>query len=163
MRRLAFALPLIPVLLLSCAPTTAVQVPSLEVQEIRLTDLSLPLPGRPAVAGLTVQLRVTNPNPVPLRLTEIQADLIIDGAAVGRLTLPEVSLPAQGQVDQPARASLPLTASTFGSVVKVARGQAVTYRLDGTFRANLGPLGQPTFGPLTLSQGVWQQPALISF
>jgi hypothetical protein len=35
------------------------------------------------------------------------------------------------------------------------------YRLEGTFVADLGALGQPSFGPYTLAQGQFKQAAIL--
>lgn len=149
----------------ACAPASQVlQVPTIDVQSVRLTRLTLPggLGGVP-VADLKLQLRVSNPNAVPLRMSNIQATLVIDGAQVGEATFPRVNVPARGSADQQADVSLPVTLSTAASFLKVARGQQVSYRLDGTFTADFGPLGPKNFGPFTLSQGQWKQNPVIPF
>lgn len=154
----------------ACAPTQPiVQVPAVEVQQVRLTGLSLPgglMPGGPLeapTAHVTLDLRVTNPNPFALTLAHVGADLVIDGANVGHVDLPAVVLPARGTAAQVAHAAVPVTLDTAAGFVKVARGQLVTYRLDGTLTVNLGPLGAQRFGPFTLSQGQWKQPPLLKF
>lgn len=150
--------------LVACAPAASVvQVPTFEVQNVRLTGLSLPSGKVPALASLTLRLRVNNPNPVPVRLARIQGRLVIDGTDVGQADLPDVRLPARGEAEQVAQLSLPVTLPTAGAFLKVARGQTVAYRVDGSFTADLGALGRPTFGPYTLAQGVWQQPAILPF
>ncbi|QFP76507.1 LEA type 2 family protein [Deinococcus sp. AJ005] len=151
--------------LAACAPVPqALQVPTIEVQSVRLTRLSLPggLGGAP-VADVKLKLRVTNPNAVPLKMSNIEAKLVIDGAQVGQAEFPRVNVPARGSADQDADVSLPVTLSTAASFLKVARGQQVTYRLDGTFTADFGPLGPKNFGPFTLSQGQWKQNPIIPF
>ncbi|MFC4639412.1 LEA type 2 family protein [Deinococcus hohokamensis] len=156
---------LVALTLSACAPTQAVlQVPSVDVQQVRLTGLSLPggFSG-PAVAQLTIDLAVTNPNPLPLRLANLAGQLVIDGAEVGQVTFPNLNLPARGTAQQVANVALPVTLSTATSFLKVARGQLVTYRLDGGFSVNLGPLGEQRFGPFTLSQGQWKQAPILPF
>ncbi|BDP42285.1 hypothetical protein DAETH_22540 [Deinococcus aetherius] len=163
MRTLLLASLLVP-LLGACAPRQSViQVPTFEVEQVRLTSLTLPSGPNPAVANLTLRLRVENPNPVPVRLANFAARLLIDGADVGRLDLPNVNLPARGGTVQSANLGLPVTLQTAGAFLKVARGQQTAYRVDGTFTADLGVLGRPTFGPFTLAQGVWQQAAILPF
>ncbi len=151
--------------LAGCAPAPQVlQVPTIEVQSGRLTRLSLPGGlGSAPVADLKLKLRVTNPNAVPLKMSNIEATLVIDGAQVGQAEFPRVNVPARGSADQDADVSLPVTLSTAASFLKVARGQQVTYRLDGTFTADFGPLGPKNFGPFTLSQGQWKQNPIIPF
>ena len=150
--------------LAACAPLQrAVQVPKLQVERIELRSLTLPSGPRPAVANLTLHLKVDNPNAAPVRLANIAGALIIDGQKVGDYALPNVNLPAKGSAQQDADLSVPVTLNTAAAFLKVARGQQVSYRLDGSFTADLGALGHPTFGPFTISQGVWQQAAILPF
>lgn len=152
----------LPAALSSCASTQPIlAVPTFKVQSVRLTNLTLPGIGRPATAYVTLQLLVNNPNPLPLQLANIAGTFILDGVNVAGVNLPDVALPARGEAVQQANLALPLTLDTLGSALKVARGQAVTYRLDGTFTADLGFLGHPSFGPYTLIQGLLQQPAIL--
>lgn len=74
-----------------------------------------------------------------------------------------MNVPARGSADQDADLSIPVTLNTAASFLKVARGQQVSYRLDGTFTADFGPLGLKNFGPFTLSQGQWKQPPVLPF
>nr|WP_232472543.1 LEA type 2 family protein [Deinococcus sp. DB0503] len=148
----------------ACAPTpSALQVPTFEVRSVRLTGLTLPSGPQPALASITLRLRVQNPNPLPVRLANIAGRLVLDGAEVGEVNLPNVNLPARGESEQVANLSLPVTLQTAGAFLRVARGQQVAYRVDGTFTADLGVLGRPSFGPFTLAQGVWQQAAIVPF
>lgn len=163
MKKLLLA-PLLALGLGACAPAQpTLQVPTFEVQSVRLTRLSLPSGSAPALASLTLRLRVQNPNPVPVRLANIAGKFVIDGQEVGTVNLPNVGLPARGEAEQRADLSLPVTLQTAGAFLRVARGQEVSYRVDGAFTADLGVLGRPTFGPFTLAQGVWQQPAILPF
>lgn len=155
---------LVPTLLPACAPLQqAVQVPTAKVESIRLSSLALPSGARPALAGVQLQLNVSNPNAVPVRLANFSGQLIIDGQAVGEVDLPNIDLPARGVAAQTADLQIPVTLNTASAFLKVARGQQVSYRLDGSFTADLGVLGRPTFGPFTLSQGVWKQAAILPF
>lgn len=156
--------PLLALGLGACAPTqAAVQVPTFEVQNVRLTGLTLPSGPNPAVASLTLRLRVNNPNPLPLRLANFSGRLILDGQDVGRADLPNLNLPARGEAEQIANLDIPVTLQTAAAFLRVARGQQVAYRVDGSFTADLGALGRPTFGPFTLAQGVWQQTPIVPF
>ena len=152
-------------LLTACAPTgqRLAYPPVIEIESIRLTGLTLPAPGRAAGAAVVLGLQVDNPNPFPLRVAQLAGTLVLDGQAVGAVVVPDLRLPARGQARHEAQLSLPVTLNTATAFLKVARGQEVSYRLDGTFTADLGPLGQPSFGPFTLSQGVWKQAPLRLF
>lgn len=162
MRRLIYLLPALA--FASCAPLQqAIKVPTIRVEGIRLNSLNLPNNVRPALANVTLHLKVGNPNNVPVKLANIAATLVLDGGKVGDVNLPNVNLPANGETMQDAELSIPVTLNTANSFLKVARGQQVSYRLDGTFTADLGALGQPSFGPFTLSQGVWKQQAILPF
>lgn len=153
--------------LAACSPTQVIQVPTVDIQNVRLTSLSVPgglfSAGGAPTANVTMTLLVTNPNALPLRMANIAGHLIIDGADVGEVNLPNVNLPARGEAQQVAQVAIPVTLNTAANFLKVARGQQVTYRLDGSFTANFGPLGAQTFGPFTLSQGQWKQPAILPF
>lgn len=162
MRPLLAVLPLLA--LASCTPLQqAVKVPTMKVEGIRLNSLALPSGVRPATANVTLKVRVTNPNAVPVRMANIFSTVIIDGEKVGDVNLPNVDLPASGDALQDANLDIPVTVSTASAFLKVARGQQVSYRLDGTFTADLGALGRPSFGPFTLSQGVWKQAPILPF
>lgn len=162
MRALFVLCPLLA--LASCAPLQqAVKVPTMKVEGIRLNSLTLPSGTRPALANVTLKTRVNNPNGVPLRMANIFSSVVIDGQKVGDVNLPNVNLPAGAETMQDANVEIPVTLSTASAFLKVARGQEVSYRLDGTFTADLGVLGQPSFGPFTLAQGVWKQAAILPF
>ena len=118
-----------------------IQVPTFQVQSVSLGGLSLPGFGGPATALLTMQLLITNPNSLGLRMANIAGDFILDGQTVAGINLPDVDLPARGSAVQRADVTLPITLSTAANFLKVARGQAVSYRLDGTFTLGLGILG----------------------
>ncbi|GHG08881.1 hypothetical protein GCM10017783_21870 [Deinococcus piscis] len=154
--------------LTACAPTQlagpVVQVPNFEPRSVRLIGLTLPgQAGQSAAADLELTVQVHNPSPFAVRLHSLAADLVLTGQPVAALVLPDIALPARGETVQTVRASVPVSLDTAAEWLKVARGQGVPYRLDGTFTADLGALGQPKFGPLTLVQGQWKQPAILPF
>ena len=161
---LLLALGLLPVGLGACAPVqAAVQVPTFEIETVRLTRLTLPSGSSPALARLTLRLRVGNPNPVPVRLAGIGGRLVLDGQDVGRVDFPNVALPARGETTQGANLQIPGTLGTDRALLLVSHGQEVASRDNGTFTADIGPLGRTSFGPFTLAQGVWQQRAILPF
>lgn len=144
----------------SCAPllTSVIKVPTFAVTQTRLTGLSL---GSPATAHVSLKLRIANPNPVPARLANIGGHFYLNGSAVGDFNLPNLNLPANGSAVQEVVLELPISFQTTAIWLQVARDREMPYRLDGTFTADLGALGQPSFGPYTLAQGLFQQPALL--
>ncbi|ADV67879.1 LEA type 2 family protein [Deinococcus maricopensis] len=146
----------------ACVPgQPLLQVPTFQVDGARLTSITLPGGGRPATATLTIALRVQNPNPLPLRVANIGGAVTLDGEDVGHVDFPNIALPARGEARQQAVVTLPITFANAGVFLRVARGQQVAYRVDGTFTVDAGPLGRPTFGPYTLVQGVLQEPAIL--
>lgn len=157
--------------LTACAPAQlagpVVQVPTFEARNMHLSSLTLapagglPGGGQGAAAGLELTVQMYNPNPFPVRLHSFSADLFLTGQRAAALILPDVALPARGTATQTVQASVPVNLNVAAEWLKVARGQAVPYRVDGSFTADLGVLGQPTFGPLTLVQGQWRQAPVL--
>ena len=157
----ALMLPL-AALLAGCAPRAAiVQVPEYKIERVRLVSLSLPGAGSPATATLSLQLLVTNTNPYPIRLARAGGRFFLDGDDVGAVELPNIDLPPGRQVEQAAVLSVPITFANLGDFLRVARGEALSYRVDGSFTVDAGVFGKPTFGPYTLSQGVIKQPKIL--
>lgn len=144
----------------SCAPALSrvVKVPTFSVQQTRLTGLTL---GSPALARVTLKLRIDNPNPVPARLANINGHFYLNGADVGTVNLPNINLPARGSTLQDALLEIPVSFQTTAIWLQVARGREMPYRVDAAFTADFGALGQPSFGPYTLAQGLFQQPAIL--
>ena len=163
MKRLWFVVICALVLVLAaCAPRTlSLEVPTYQVEGVRFARLDLPGPGSPALAVLNLNLRVQNPNALGLRMANIGGQLFLDGAAVGQVDLPDVDLPARGEARQLAVVSVPISFANLGEFVKVARGDRVALRVDGSFTVNAGFLGRPVFGPFTLFQGLIQNRQLV--
>lgn len=148
--------------MVACAPRQPIlQVPEFKVQSVALRSLTLPGLGRPAVATLSVQLRVHNPNPVSVRVARAGGRILLDDLDVGTVNLPNVDLPAGGDATQEAVVDLPVTLANLATFVKVGRGEAVPYRLEGSFTVDAGLLGKPTFGPYVVAQGVLKQPRIL--
>ena len=143
-----------------CAPVLrqVVQVPTFTVVQTRLTGLSL---GSPAIARVTLKLRVDNPNPVSAHLANFSGSFFLNGTDVGNASLPNITLPARGSTVQDVFLEIPVSLKTAATWLQVARGREMPYRVDGTFTADFGALGQPSFGPYTLAQGLFQQPAIL--
>lgn len=149
-------------LLSGCAPRQAfVQVPEIKVESVRLVSLTVPGFTAPPVANLTMKLRVYNPNAYAVRLVRAHGRFVLDGSDVGSVELPNIDLPARGEAQQDAHVSIPVSFSTVAPFLRVARGESVSYRIDGSFVLDAGIFGQPPFGPYTLAQGVIRQPAIL--
>ncbi len=144
----------------SCAPALrqVIKVPTFSVEQTRLSGLTL---GSPATARVSLKLRITNPNPVAARLANINGHFYLNGADVGTVNLPNINLPAKGSAVQDALLELPVSLQTAAVWLQVARGREMPYRVDGTFTADFGALGQPSFGPYTLAQGLFRQAAIL--
>lgn len=141
--------------LAACAPRQQVlQVPSYRVERVWLESLELPGPGRAPQARIGLSLQIDNPNPVPIRLSEARGQFYLSGVPAGQVSLPNLNLPAAGRAQQQALLTLPITLSNVAEFTRLGRGEEVPYRLDGSFTVDAGVLGRPTFGPLTLFQGV---------
>jgi hypothetical protein len=122
--------------------------------ELRLISPSLDRPA--GAAGVRVWLAIDNPNPFGVTLSTLRATLLLDEqrAATGEFPLGLALRPGQesvvpldlsiGLLDIPGLADV---------IQQAARTGRAPYRLDGTFGVDAGPLGQLTFGPMTLVAG----------
>jgi len=129
--------------------------------EVRLLA---PRPGDPhGAAGIRLWTRVTSPSPFGLTLSTVRATLLLENtrAATGDFPL---GVPLEAR--QEAVVPLDLTVS-FSDVPALARllgrpsaSQAVRYSVEGTFGVEVGRLGSPTFGPMTLFSGDLRPPLL---
>jgi hypothetical protein len=125
--------------------------------EIRLLPIQA---GRPA-GGATVRIwtTVTNPNPFGFTINTVDATLFLEDAQAAETSFP-LGLPLQPRGTE----TIPLDISiSFADVPRLAaalrqaaRGQAVTYRLEGIVGIDAGRFGRPTFGPMTLVSGALQ-------
>ena len=110
------------------------------------------------LGGLAVRLwaRVENPNPVGVRLTDIDGGLLLEGSRAADVRFP-LGLPLGAAQDTVIPIDVGVSFSELPGLVDVARraagGQSIRYRLDGTFGVDAGVLGQPRFGPSTLLEG----------
>ena len=107
-------------------------------------------------AGVTIWLKVTNPNPFGFTLSTLDTTLMLEGrhAATGSFPL-GLPLQARQETTVPIDLSISFTdLPGLGAVVqRAAAGQAVNFQLDGTIGVDAGRLGQPTFGPMQLMTG----------
>ncbi|HET6230184.1 MAG TPA: LEA type 2 family protein [Longimicrobiaceae bacterium] len=122
--------------------------------QLRLVGPSLgnPLGG----AGIRLFARVRNPNPLGLTLSRIQGGLSLEGHQAANVNFP-LGLPLSAGQETVIPLDITVSFSQLGGLADVAskalRGSPIQYRLDGNFAVDAGPLGQPSFGPMTLLEG----------
>jgi hypothetical protein len=112
----------------------------------------LPLGG----AAVRVWTRVSNPNPFGLTLSTLHATLLIEDTRAADGDFP-LGLPLRAGQDS----TIPLDLSiSFADVPvlanalrRISSSAPVQYRVDGTIGVDVGRLGAPTFGPMTLFSG----------
>ena len=123
------------------------QVPD-QPAEIRLLGLN--------GAGVRLWTRVTNPNPFGLRLGTLKGTLYLDESRAATADFPlGLSLGAGGNSVIPIDISISFAdlPGLRGVAGRIAGGQSLPYRLEGTIGVDAGRLGQPVFGPMTLIRG----------
>ena len=136
-----------------------VQPPRFEQASDRSAEVHLLGPGidRP-VGGASIRLwtRVTNPNPFGLTLSTVRATLMLEGsrAATGEFPL---GLPLTAGASTVVPLDLSVSFTDVPGLATVVRravdGRPVGYQLEGTVGVDVGPLGQPKFGPMPLASG----------
>jgi hypothetical protein len=145
-----------------CAAVTAlgqlIQPPRFEQAdqpaEMRLMGPSLSHPA--GGAGVTLWIRVTNPNPFGFTLSTLDTTLLLEGqhAAAGNFPL---GLPLGAGQESVVPIELTISFTDLPGLANVARravsGQPVGYQLDGTVGVDAGRFGQPSFGPMLLVRG----------
>lgn len=108
---------------------TVVKKPTIEVADVRLADI-----GREA-AQFTVTLRVHNPNPVEISITDIQAKLSLAGTEIGNAepAQPKYTLASSSTVMLPVRVNIELKslpqALRQGALALLTGG--VPYKISG--------------------------------
>jgi uncharacterized membrane protein YphA (DoxX/SURF4 family) len=122
--------------------------------ELRLIGPSL---GHPAGgAGVTLYIRVTNPNPFGFTLSTLDTTLLLEGqhAATGNFPL---GLPLGAGQESVVPIDLTISFVNLPGLANVVRqaaaGRAIGFQLDGTVGVDAGRFGQPTFGPMLLVRG----------
>ena len=136
-----------------------VQAPRFSNVEGRDAEIVLRGPSRDyPLGGAAVRLhaRVLNPNPFGLRLATLVGDLYLDGSRAAAVDFPlGISLVANDEAEIPIDlvvgfADVPRLAQVVG---RALGGSHLDYRLDGRVGVDAGPLGRPTFGPMTILEG----------
>jgi len=122
--------------------------------ELRLIGPSLNHPA--GGAGVTLWIRVTNPNPFGFTLSTLDTTLLLEGqhAATGNFPL---GLPLGAGQESVVPIDLTISFTDLPGLANVVRravsGQPVGYQLDGTVGVDAGRFGQPSFGPMLLVRG----------
>jgi len=145
-----------------CAAVTSlgqlIQPPRFE-QADQPADLRLIGPSlshRAGGAGLTLWIRITNPNPFGFTLSTLDTTLLLEGqhAAAGNFPL---GLPLGAGQESVVPIDLTISFADLPGLANVLRraasGQPLGYQLDGTVGVDAGRFGQPTFGPMLLVRG----------
>lgn len=121
--------------------------------------------GSPA-ATVRVRTRVSNPNPVAVRIAGLDFDLYVNGNRAGSGSFTGgVELPPRGQtvLDLEVTIGLEGAGRLVADLAEAARGQRTTYRLAGTVSLAADRLGNPRFGPLTIVSGTVSSPLTVVF
>ena len=107
-------------------------------------------------AGVTLWMRVTNPNPFGFTLSTLNTTLMLEGSRAATGDFP-LGLPLTAGETSVVPIDLSISfADVPGLAValrQAATGSAVAYQLDGTVGVDAGRFGQPTFGPMMLASG----------
>jgi hypothetical protein len=136
-----------------------VQAPRFSAADGRDAEIVLRGPSRDfPLGGAAVRLhaRVFNPNPFGLRLSTLVGDLFLGGSRAAAVDFPlGVQLIANDEAEIPIDFvigfdDVPGLAQVVGRAIS---GSSLDYRLDGRIGVDAGPLGRPTFGPMTVLAG----------
>ena len=136
-----------------------VQAPRFSSAEGREAEIVLRGPSRDYPLGgaaVRIHARVFNPNPFGLRLSTLVGDLFLDGNRAAAVDFPlGLQLVANDEAEIPIDLAIgfddvPRLAQVIGRALS---GSSLEYRLDGRIGVDAGPLGRPTFGPMTVLEG----------
>jgi late embryogenesis abundant protein len=107
-------------------------------------------------AAVRLWMRVTNPNPFGLTLTTLRATLMLADARAADGDFP-LGLPLQAGEESVVPLDLSISLGDVPALAsalrRAASSQPLPYRVEGTFGVEVGRLGSPTFGPMTLFAG----------
>jgi hypothetical protein len=127
--------------------------------EIRLVG---PRAGQP-LGGAAVRLwtKVRNPNPFGLTLSTLRATLMLEETRAAEGEFP-LGLPLQAGQESVVPLDLSISFSDVPALASMLRrtagSQPVRYSVEGTFGVEVGNIGSPTFGPMTLFSGEMRPP-----
>lgn len=121
---------LVAVITAGCATPGGLKKPTMEVTEVRIAGFD-----RESMQ-LTVLMRVQNPNPVEISLTDIEAKLFVADQELAKAesTQAKVVLPASGSLLLPMRVTVPyktLPDALQKSIVKIVAG-GMPYKIVGS-------------------------------
>lgn len=143
-----------------------VQPPRFEEADDRASELRLmgPSVGSPlGGAAVRIWTKVSNPNPVGLTLSTVRATLILEGTRAAEGDFP-LGLPLQAGQESTIPLDLRISFSDMPGLASVLRNMSaskpIAYRVDGTVGVEIGSLGAPTFGPMTLFSGELRTPTV---
>lgn len=124
-----------------CATPGGLKKPTMEVTEVRIAGFD-----RESIQ-LTVLMRVQNPNPVEISLTDIEAKLFIADQELAKAesTQAKVVLPASGSLLLPMRVTVPyktLPDALQKSITKIISG-GIPYKIVGSVTTFNGLLTVP--------------------
>lgn len=153
--------------LVACVPGAE---PALAAPTFRLVPdasriVRLDPPGAFSEGGLLVRvaLRATNPNPIGLRLSELEGDLWLSGVpAAGLRFVDGLELPPRGAADLVVEVSVPLSRldALLGPLADAVAGRPLAYRVDAVVGVEV--LGVPTrFPAVTIARGEVRQADLV--
>ena len=153
--------------LVACLPGTE---PILAAPTFRLVPdasriVRLDPPGAFSEGGMLVRvaLRATNPNPIGVRLAELEGDLWLGGvAAAGLRFVGGLELPPRGAADVVVEVAVPLGRldALVGPLTDAVAGRPLTYRVDAVVGVDV--LGVPTrFPAMTIARGEVRQADLV--
>ena len=128
-------------LLAGCANMTSLQKPTLDVVEVRVAAFDR------ESAQLTLTLRVTNPNPQEISLTNVAATLFLVDQEIAQAstTQDKILLPPSSSIMLPLRLDVPfktLPPTLERGVIAFIQG-GVPYRIKGSATTNNGLLTVP--------------------
>jgi LEA14-like dessication related protein len=132
---------LVGAVMLTACGGSALKKPSLEVAEVRIADFD-----RDAVQ-LTVTLKVQNPNPIELSITDIQAKFFLANQEAGQIESAQAKylLPASGSVMLPIKVNIPfksLPDTLKKSTLALVSG-GLPYKITGSITTFNGLLNVP--------------------
>jgi hypothetical protein len=107
-------------------------------------------------AGVTLWMRVTNPNPFGFTLSTLNTTLMLEGSPAGTGDFP-LGLPLTAGETTTVPIDLSISFADVPGLASALRqattGSAIAYQLERTVGVDAGRFGQPTFGPMMLASG----------